>query len=295
MTATSTVTIERLDHFGMPANDLARAEEFYTQVLEGKVAVRNGLSTQHRQVNLPPLFFIDIGHHRLGLHLQREFLPAEERVRGLPSFAFEFAPEVFERIVQRMRERNVPHEEPVQRETSLGPMTSVVFLDPDGNHLELWTSERNPVPAGDTLLRTMELEALDLDRAERFYTIGLGMRVVGRGTDFQGGREVTLSGHSDQFLVLHEVPQLSRVHGRRWWGPHYAIHVRPNDFEALLDQVEQYGVRLIDHRPAPRRIDEGDIYFDDPDGNVIQIETTDLTEPQRTRSTWISEHPWPDR
>jgi catechol 2,3-dioxygenase-like lactoylglutathione lyase family enzyme len=295
MAATATVTIERLDHFGMPTNDLLRAEEFYTQVLEGVVAVRNGLTTRHRQTNLPPLFFIDIGHHRLGLHLQREFLPSVDAVRGLPSFAFEFAPAVFERIVRRLRERDVPHEGPVQQATVLGPMRLVYFLDPDGNHLEACTSEQSPVPADEPLLRRMELESRDLDRSERFYTQGLGMRVAAHGTDFRGGRELTLQGHSDQFLVLHEVATLSRVHGRRWWGPHYAIHVRPEDFEALLDQVERYGVQLIDHRPVPRRIDEGDIYFDDPDGNVIQLETTDLQEPQRTRSTWRSEHPWPDR
>lgn len=295
MTSTATVTIERIDHWGMPTNDLVRAEEFYARVLGGQVAVRNGLSTQHRRVHLPPLFFIDVGHHRLGLHLQREMLPPETAVRGLPSFAFEFSPRDFERVVSALRERGAPHEGPVEQDTLLGPMRSVYFLDPDGNHLEACAARDSTIQDGEPLVRRMELEARDLDRNERFYSVAMGMRVAARGTDHWGRREVALQGHSDQFLVLHEVDTLSRVHGRRWWGPHYAIHTRPEDFEALLDQIERYGVQLIDHRPVPRRIDEGDIYFDDPDGNVIQIETTNLAEPQRTRSTWISEHPWPDR
>jgi catechol 2,3-dioxygenase-like lactoylglutathione lyase family enzyme len=222
-------------------------------------------------------------------------LPPEAAVRGLPSFAFEFSPADFDRVARRLRERDVPHEGPVEQETLLGPMQSVYFLDPDGNHLEACTARDSTIKDGEPLVRRMELESRDLDRSERLYCVAMGLRVVARGKDARGRREIALQGHSDQFLILHEVEALSRVHGRRWWGPHYAIHVRPEDFETLLDQLEGYGVQLIDHRPVPRRIDEGDIYFDDPDGNVIQIETTGLTTPQRTRSTWRSEHPWPDR
>ena len=295
MAATGTVTVERLDHFGLPTNDLLRAEEFYTQVLEGVVAFRLGLVTEHRQAHLPPLFFINVGLHRLGLHLQREFLPSVSAVRGLPSFGFEFPPKAFDRIVRRIKERDVSHEGPVQHTTFLGPITSMYFLDPDGNHLEVCTSESNATAVDEPLLRRIELESLNLNRSEQFYNVGMGMRVVANGIDVRGQRELVVQGRSDQFIVLHEVSKLSRVHGRRWWGPHYAFRTRPDDYEALLDQVERFGVQLINHRPIPRPPDEGDIYFDDPDGNIIQVETAGLLESQRSRQTWRSEHPWPDR
>ena len=56
-------------------------------------------------------------------------------VRGLPSFAFEYAPADFERVLGALRERKTPHEGPVEQDTLLGRLRSVYFLDPDGNHL----------------------------------------------------------------------------------------------------------------------------------------------------------------
>ena len=61
------------------------------------------------------------------------------------------------------------HEGPVERTTFLGPITSMYFLDPDGNHLEVCTAESNATSVDEPLLRRMELESLALNRSEQFY------------------------------------------------------------------------------------------------------------------------------
>ena len=113
------------------------------------------------------------------------------------------------------------------------------------------------------------LEVADLARAERFYTVVLGLQVVNR-----FGDQVLLD-CGGQNLALFEVPRsplddaarqalIAHPLGRG----HHAFKVTASDFSGARERLAAAGVESA----AP--IDWGDhdcIYFLDPDGNLLEM------------------------
>src|SRR6202046_3644909 len=113
------------------------------------------------------------------------------------------------------------------------------------------------------------IEVADLARAERFYTVVLGLQVVNR-----FGDQVLLD-CGGQNLALFQVPRAPLDDATRQsliahplGRGHLAFKVAASDFSGARERLAAAGVESA----AP--IDWGDhdcIYFLDPDGNLIEM------------------------
>jgi len=113
------------------------------------------------------------------------------------------------------------------------------------------------------------IEVADLARAERFYTVVLGLQVVNR-----FGDQVLLD-CGGQNLALFEVPRAALDDATRQaliahplGRGHHAFKVAAGDFSGARERLAAAGVESA----AP--IDWGDhdcIYFLDPDGNLLEM------------------------
>lgn len=131
-----------LDHLTIPVHDLARARQFYCDVLGAAHAVTVDDETFRRYGRPPAGNGGEGAHHvsvffggtaRVDLFLQRSGQPAP--ASGHPHFAFRVSPRQLLRWKARIEAHGVPTEGPLQ----LGPpgQASLYFNDPFGNHLEL--------------------------------------------------------------------------------------------------------------------------------------------------------------
>ncbi|HEV2317057.1 MAG TPA: VOC family protein [Thermoplasmata archaeon] len=110
----------------------------------------------------------------------------------------------------------------------------------------------------------------DLEGAVRFYTEGVGLRELRRGTMGHGGIWVLLEDNlSRQRLELNWYPQGSK-YASKWTAGEELDHLgfRTPDPESVAKSLVALGARLVE------RVQEGDepatIYLADPDG--IQLE-----------------------
>jgi glyoxylase I family protein len=129
-----TVTVRRLDHFGVDVADLARAERFYTDVL--------GMSVQMR---LPDQVLLRYDGGACALFLKPDRAPgALDQITnplGKSHHAFEVTGEDLAAARALFVERGIPHHPPID----WGDHDCVYFLDPDANLLEIVAYKRPPV------------------------------------------------------------------------------------------------------------------------------------------------------
>jgi catechol-2,3-dioxygenase len=121
-----------------------------------------------------------------------------------------------------------------------------------------------------TRLGHVLLRVLDLERSKKFYTEVLGFRVLQEDPE-HGGVFLALDGQShaiDLFAVKDIAAAREQTPGVRGLG-HVAFRV---DSEAALTDaytaLREHGVditRAIDH------VSQKSVYFNDPDGNTIEI------------------------
>jgi catechol 2,3-dioxygenase-like lactoylglutathione lyase family enzyme len=121
--------IEQLDHFGIEVADLARAQQFYTEVLGLPVVMR-----MHNQV------LLDCGGQNLALfEVPRAPLDADARKAligsplGKGHHAFRVSANDFASARERLKAAGVESATPID----WGDHDCLYFLDPDGNLLEL--------------------------------------------------------------------------------------------------------------------------------------------------------------
>ena len=116
----------RIDHFGLDVADLARAERFYTEVLEMRVEMRLG-----DQV------LLSYGEGNCALFLKPDRpSPDMELIRhplGKSHHAFEVSHEELRAAPALFEARGIPFHAPID----WGDHECLYFLDPDGNLLEL--------------------------------------------------------------------------------------------------------------------------------------------------------------
>ena len=74
----------RFDHFAYPVDDLVKAEDFYTGVLEIPIYERRGLRVRDVQAGTLPRTFLNVAGSRVGIFLGRESLPDHETTPRLP-------------------------------------------------------------------------------------------------------------------------------------------------------------------------------------------------------------------
>lgn len=131
------ITITELDHIVLNVRDIDRSLSFYTQVLglkaeriqefkEGKAGFPSVRVNEHTIIDLFPLksTFQDQSGQGLERNLNHFCLVAEKVDLS--------------RLVDYLGERNIPIlRGPISRWGARGRATSVYFLDPDGNEIEI--------------------------------------------------------------------------------------------------------------------------------------------------------------
>src|SRR5258706_9384272 len=268
----------RFDHFAYPVDDLVKAEDFYTKILEVPIFERRGLRVMDARAALWPRSFLNVAGGGVVFFLGREPVREDKELRGAPVVGIEVPADGFARIMRRLEEKlSVPFDGPRVRER-LGPNAkSILLQDPFGNRLELIEKCR-PAQAGSAYLglSQLELEVTDLDRSETFYRNVFGLKVLGREKDSLGRDTSCLQLQSGQWLVLHQVKTLHERSSAnyRFEGQHYAFFTPTAE---SLQQVREAVARASGQVDAlgqsqVRSATAHGLYFTDFDGNPLQLQ-----------------------
>jgi catechol 2,3-dioxygenase-like lactoylglutathione lyase family enzyme len=252
---------ETLDHVAFPVRDLPRSEKFYLETV--------GLTflTQRKNVDGSPRHtYVQAGENIVGLTLPGVSVPASNS--GAPRYAIGLPNEAaFAAAVSRVQASGVKCRE-VESHGAESPFDKAFqFIDPDDNQIELCL-RRRPLAVKDGISHVI-LETTDLARTKRFYTEGLGLKLVG---EVRG--ETLFEFANGQMLGAKEVAELSERTRKKGRACHVAFNVSQEDYDVMLERIPQLGGRSLgDFRASDglRPPGERSIYFFDPDTNYLQI------------------------
>ena len=115
------------------------------------------------------------------------------------------------------------------------------------------------------------LEVVDLEEAERFYAGVLGLPVVARWPD--RGAIWVMAGDRTRIGLWR--PQVGLAGGRGGLHVHFAMHIAEADYERAVEVLRERGeaVEELAFDGAGRAA-----YVTDPDGNVVELWTWDVSE-----------------
>lgn len=255
--------VKHLDHFAIPAMDLGRAERFYTEVLGGKVIIKDP--------QVPGGIFLKMGRqHHLGLFTQEKSkarIPKRDTVDSFPRVAFELSENEFEKVSARMKKAcsvvKEIEEEGISNQR--GKAQGIGFIDSEGNILEIFKGKgENPIR-----VHHLHFDTVSMKDAIRFYTNILNLELLK-----QGDGLAVLAIPSDQALVLHQVKELCEVTKTSYDERHFAFSVNDDDFRAIVDKLHREGMREADELGGGANRKPGDLgtYFKDPtNGIYLQI------------------------
>lgn len=273
------LSVQALDHFVVPVDDIVAAEDFYEEVFGGLVAKRNGLNVRQRIHGSVPHTFITIAGKRIGVYLQDEERSMPTSARGTPTYSFTTTRKGLEEVAAALESWKVRVEAPVANAHAFAAETLFIG-DPAGNHYAVYVPQgAEPKRARGEERMTgvgyLELEAPDLAALIKFYEQVLGFEVIDRESD---GSRATMQMASGQRLMLTQTPFLPKglPMSRTIPGPHlgfYVPHAQWSDALALLDRLGiPNGDRGVE---AKERHTDGTAgtYMDDPAGYVIQYIT----------------------
>jgi glyoxylase I family protein len=109
-------------------------------------------------------------------------------------------------------------------------------------------------------LNHVSIGVSDVEEAATFYQSLLGLEVVSR----PGNGGINL-GLSDGFLGLYSLPDIGRAH-------HFCLGVDDYDPDRIAADLGSAGVEArVDRNPNNRTSGGDQLYFNDPDGTVVQL------------------------
>ena len=252
---------ETLDHVAFPVRDLPRAEKFYLETV--------GLTflTQRKNADGSPRHtYVKAGENIVGLTLPGVAVPAS--ASGAPRYAIAMPnEESFAAAVKRIQTSGVKCAALENHSADSPFVKAFQFIDPDDNQIELCL-RRQPLAPKDGISHVI-FETAHLARAKRFYTEGLGLKLVGavRG-------ETLFEFHNGQMVGVKEVKELSERTKKKGRACHVAFNVSQEDYDVMLERIPKLeGKSLGDFRATDglRPPGERRIYFFDPDTNYLQI------------------------
>jgi catechol 2,3-dioxygenase-like lactoylglutathione lyase family enzyme len=251
---------ETLDHVAFPVRDLPRSEKFYVEVV--------GLTflTQRKNADGSPRHtYVKAGENIIGLNLPG--IQTEPSPSRAPRYAIATGSETdFHSIVARIRRSGAVCGELREHPNKSPFLRSFQFTDFDNNHIEICMNRGS---LGDICLSHVVFETTDLQRAKKFYSEALGLRLIGEDQD-----ETFFGFPNKQLLGLKPVAALSDRTKRHGRAVHVAFNVRQEDFDRMCDLIPaKGGASQGDHRSQDglRGAGERSLYFSDPDTNKLQI------------------------
>ena len=269
----------RFDHFAYPVDDLVRAEEFYTGVLEIPIYERRGLRVVDVLAGTLPRTFLNVAGHRVGIFLGRERLPEDSKLHAAPVVGLEVTADGLARVVRRLEDQQSTNFEGPRPRKGLGPRTlSLLLQDPWGNRIEL-VQKDSPALNGSSAylgLSQLELEVTDLERSTDFFIRVFGLEMVGRENDALGRETACLQMSSGQWLMLHKVDSLNVRSSAfyRFEGQHYAFMTPTvESLAALRESIAREGGKVDAlEQTQVRSASAHGLYFTDFDGNPLQLQ-----------------------
>jgi catechol-2,3-dioxygenase len=121
-----------------------------------------------------------------------------------------------------------------------------------------------------TGVNELVLEVLDLERAEHFYSELLGLPVVERWEH----RDAIWVMAGRQTRIGLWKPQVGVAGGRGGVHVHYAMRIAEEDYAATVERLRGCGLDVIEDDFGHSRA----VYVTDPDGNVVEFWTGDVSE-----------------
>jgi catechol-2,3-dioxygenase len=119
-----------------------------------------------------------------------------------------------------------------------------------------------------TGVNELVLEVADLDRAERFYSELVGFPVVERWEQ----REAVWVLAGTTRIGLWK-PQVGIAGGRGGVHVHFALQIAEEDYEATVERLRGCGLEVFEDDFGDSRA----AYVTDPDGNVVEFWTGDIS------------------
>jgi len=116
------------------------------------------------------------------------------------------------------------------------------------------------------------LEVVDLEAAEAFYAGLLGLPVVERWPT----REAIWVMAGERTRIGLWRPQVGMFGGRGGIHVHFAMHLAPEAFDAAVGALRGRGGEVTEHE-FPGYGGSRAAYLDDPDGNVVELWTWDVS------------------
>lgn len=116
------------------------------------------------------------------------------------------------------------------------------------------------------------LEVVDLEAAERFYAGVLGLPVVERWPD----REAVWVMAGDRTRIGLWRPQVGVAGGRGGIHVHFAMHVDGADYPGAVARLRDVGC-AVEERSFSGDDDSRAVYVEDPDRNVVELWTWDVS------------------
>lgn len=106
----------------------------------------------------------------------------------------------------------------------------------------------------------VSLAVTDVEKSAAFYKALLGLKEVSRPGN--GGINLGLGG---SFLGVYKIAQPGRVH-------HFCLGVDDYDPLKISERLKQQGIQArVDTNPANRTSGGDQLYFNDPDGTMVQL------------------------
>ena len=252
---------QTLDHVAFPVRDLARSEKFYLETV--------GLTflTQRKNADGSPRHtYVKAGENIVGLTLPGVAVPASQL--GAPRYAIAMAnDERFAATVKRIQASGVKCSEVEDHPDESPFVKAFQFIDPDDNQIELCVRRRS-LAARDGISHVI-FETANLASAKRFYTEGLGLKLVG-----EARGETLFEFKNGQLVGVKEVKELSERSKKKGRACHVAFNVSQEDYDVMIERIPKLeGRSLGDFRASDglRPPGERSIYFFDPDTNYLQI------------------------
>ena len=114
----------------------------------------------------------------------------------------------------------------------------------------------------------------DVERAVKFYTEVLGMKVALLNRDDMGDglKRADLRSGDDMIVLFQRPKRIEKDALAEDGATHHALVVDREDFELAKEKMKEWGVK-IHAVPSVDRPSGSGFYFFDPDGNLLQLYT----------------------
>ncbi len=224
-------TVHWIDHFVVCTNDLERWEGFHQQLLgarRDREAIVNGSKIG---------VFLNIGCCQNGGFIDHRPLPPTKGLaEGLPRFGLYIKKDDLGAHLNRLKQLNAPHTEPLRTSAYGESGVSIRWQDPDGNQYEFWAPD--VLPAGAMERRSSKgvgrishaiLESRDLACTAQFFARYCALKSQ-QSDDIPADRLVLPLAAGGRLIYEHVDQLQGRTTGCGIRDTHIALLVREEDY-----------------------------------------------------------------